>query len=82
RIPLLAWIVLPLAACDPSGDLPPMPSDLRACLSQEGVAVPDRALKAGEVERSWKEDRRVQAAVRRCGLRALAWYDNLRKAWR
>ncbi|HQS45935.1 MAG TPA: hypothetical protein PK706_05930 [Xanthobacteraceae bacterium] len=44
--------------------------------------MPDRALKAGEVERSWKEDRRVQAAVRRCGLRALAWYDNLRKAWR
>ncbi|OYX87479.1 MAG: hypothetical protein B7Y75_02055 [Azorhizobium sp. 35-67-5] len=88
RIPLLALIVLPLAACDPSNrspptaGLPPVPADLRICLSAGPADVPDTALSVGEVERGWKQDRRTQAAVRRCGQRLAAWYDDLRTGWR
>lgn len=75
-----------LAACEPYADpttrLPPLPAGLRACLERSGVDVPDRALTAGEVEKSWKTDRRVQAAVRNCGLRIAAWYEDLRRGWK
>lgn len=79
-----------LAACATSAEPPPpppsalpdIPPEIRACLHMEGVEVPDRPLDAGEVERLWKGDRRIRAALGRCGLRFLAWYDELRADWR
>ncbi len=84
----LALTVLLLAACGPSdraapsAGLPPPPADLRACLARAPAEVPERALSVGDVERGWKEDRRIQAAVRGCGQRLAAWYEDLRKGWR
>lgn len=62
--------------------LPPMPADLKACLQQYGVEIPDRDLTVADVERFWKEDRRRIVVMRQCGSRFVAWYASLRKKWK
>lgn len=66
----------------PPAELPEVPPEIRACLVMEGVEIPERALDAGEVEKFWKGDRRILAALRRCGVRFEAWYEDLRTHWR
>lgn len=66
----------------PASDLPEVPAEVRACLHMEGVEIPDRALTAGETEKFWKGDRRILAALGRCGQRFLDWYDQLRMGWK
>lgn len=74
-----------LSGCDESdspGQLPPMPSDLRACFKQHGVEIPQGKLTAGQVEKLWGQDRVKIVALGACGERAMAWYDNLRSHWK
>lgn len=76
-----------LAGCDESSSppastpLPEIPADIRACFAGV-VDVPDRALTYGEVERLWKSDRVRAVVMRRCGLRLVAFYEELRATWR
>lgn len=86
----LASTLLLLGACGksveppapPETQLPPAPAEIIACLHQQGIEIPERALTEGEVERLWGDDRRILGALGRCGLRFVAWYDELRVNWR
>lgn len=62
--------------------LPEIPADIRACFRESGVAIPDRDLTVGDVERLWKTDRVRLVVMRRCGVRLVAFYDGLRRTWR
>lgn len=66
----------------PPSELPEIPEEIRACLHMEGVDIPERGLDAGEVEKFWKGDRRILAALGRCGQRFTLWYEQLRVHWR
>ncbi|ABS69728.1 hypothetical protein Xaut_4507 [Xanthobacter versatilis] len=66
----------------PPSELPEIPEEIRACLHMEGVEIPERGLDAGEVEKFWKSDRRILAALGRCGQRFILWYEQLRMNWR
>jgi hypothetical protein len=83
---LPALIAMPLAACAPSvravpPELPALPPDIRICFV-DTVPIPDRPLSVAEVEQLWKNDRARSSAMRRCGRRIVAWYDELRDSWR
>lgn len=86
----LASTLLLLGACaasvepprPPEPELPPAPAEIVACLHMEGVEIPDGALTDGKVEALWGEDRRIGAALGRCGRRFVLWYDQLRAEWR
>lgn len=83
-----ACLLMPLVACDESDSppastpLPPIPAELRTCLAGAGVEIPDGPLTVGQVERLWKQDRLRIVAMRQCGTRLLAFYDDLRRSWR
>ncbi len=85
---LAALIALPLGGCLPSdgptqakADLPPAPSDIQICF-RDVAGLPDRDLSAADVEQLWKLDRYHAVLEQRCGLRFLAWYNDLRAGWR
>ena len=86
-IPVLALTAMLLTACEEFGSppattqLPPIPEDIRTCFVGV-VDIPDRALTVGDVERLWKTDRVRSIIMRRCGLRVLTFYDELRANWR
>jgi hypothetical protein len=62
--------------------LPPLPTDIAACLKKSGVKVPNRALTVEEVERFWKTDRLTLVVMRNCGDRVLAFYNAIRGKYR
>ncbi|MEP9350587.1 hypothetical protein [Xanthobacter sp. KR7-225] len=86
----LASTLLLLAACaasvepprPPEPELPPAPAEIVACLHMQGVEIPERAISDGEAEKLWGDDRRIGAALGRCGRRFVAWYEQLRTEWR
>ncbi len=83
---VLACLATLLGACAASTkptvvQLPALPADIRVCFVGL-AAIPDRDLTVADVERLWKDDRRRSAAMRRCGLRVIVWYDKLRETWR
>lgn len=86
-IPAAACLLMLLGACDESDSpptstpLPPLPADIRTCFVGV-VDIPARALTIGDVEKLWKTDRVRAVVMQRCGVRLLAFYDDLRRSWR
>ena len=87
-IPALALIATLLAGCEesdkppPATVLPAIPADIRSCFARSGAVIPDREMTVGEVETLWKQDRAFGRAMKRCGKRLIAWYDDLRARWK
>lgn len=83
----LVLISMALAGCETSGNppasqLPPVPTDIQMCFRASAAVIPERALTVYDVESLWKVDRVRFVVMKKCGVRLIAWYNELRVSWK
>lgn len=79
-LPMLLTGCVESAKPPASTPLPDIPTDIRTCFVGV-VEIPPGRLTVGDVEKLWKIDRVRSIAMRRCGTRLIAYYDQLRRSW-